>query len=228
MKFEGLESMETLTSRRGRTAAAGTLLAAAALLLTACNSSSSSAAAAGPASSSATASATGSASAGAPAAATGTVSPAAVSSSSAAALGGAAMQSAADTFLAPGQDVKGAALFKPACVNTYGCALSGDSTAFLYKMTWTTWSASEAVGTGTYKIDSCNPNCAAGTVYPVATVITLTNPVRVCSASGTRWFWSHASFTYPNGLPKALQGSNAPQNPWTFSSVTAAAGQGCS
>jgi hypothetical protein len=229
-KFEGLESMETLTSRRGRSVAAGTLLAAAALLLTACNSSSSPAAAAGPASSSATAPATASASGPATSsvpAATGTVSPAAVSSSSAAAPGGAAMQSAADTFLAEGQDVKGTALFKPACVNTYGCALSGDSTAFLYKMTWTTWSASEAVGTGAYKIDSCNPNCAAGTVYAVATVITLTSPVRVCSAAGTRWFWSHASFTYPNGLPKALQGSNAPQNPWTFSPVTAAAGQGC-
>jgi hypothetical protein len=227
-KFEGLESMETFTRRRVRTAAAGTLLAAAALLLSACNSSSSSAAAEGPASSaaaSATASASGPASAPP---STGTVSsPTAVSSASAAAPGGAAIQSAADTFLAAGQDVKGTALFKPACVHTYGCALSGDSTAFLYKMTWTTWSASEAIGTGTYKIDGCNPNCAAGTVYPVPAVITLTDPVRVCSAAGTRWFWSHAAFNFPNGLPKALQGSNAPQNPWTFSSVAAAAGQGC-
>jgi hypothetical protein len=137
------------------------------------------------------------------------------------------MQSATDTFLAEGQDVNGTALFKPACVSTYGCALSGDSTGFLYKMTWTTWSAAEAVGTGTYRIDSCNPNCAAGKVYPVATVITLTDPVRVCSSAGTRWFWSHASFKFPAGLPTALQGSNGPQNPWTFSSVTAAANQGC-
>jgi hypothetical protein len=137
------------------------------------------------------------------------------------------MQSATDTFLAEGQDVNGTALFKPACVGTYGCALSGDSTGFLYKMTWTTWSAAEAVGTGTYRIDDCNPNCAGGQVYPVATVITLTDPVRVCSSAGTRWFWSHASFKFPSGLPKALQGGNGPQNPWTFSSVTAAANQGC-
>jgi len=94
-------------------------------------------------------------------------------------------------------------------------------------MTWRTWSASSAVGSGTYKIDDCNPNCASAHVYPVDTVITLTNPVKVCSKSGTRWFWSRASFTYPNGLPKALQGSNAPQNPWTFSSVISAAQQSC-
>jgi hypothetical protein len=137
------------------------------------------------------------------------------------------MQSATDTFLAESQDVNGTALFKPACVSTYGCALSGDSTGFLYKMTWTTWSAAEAVGTGTYRIDDCNPNCAAGQVHPVATMITLTDPVRVCSSAGTRWFWSHASFKFLVGLPPALQGSNAPQNPWTFSSVTAAANQGC-
>jgi hypothetical protein len=217
--------METLRSRKGRSVAAGTLLAATALLLTACSSSGSSAASGGASSpaASATASATASAPASAPAS-----TPATPTAMASASPGGAAMQSATDTFLAEGQDVNGTALFKPACVSTYGCALSGDSTGFLYKMTWTTWSASEAVGTGTYRIDSCNPNCAAGKVYPVATVITLTDPVRVCSSAGTRWFWSHASFTFPSGLPTALQGSNGPQNPWTFSSVTSAANQGCS
>jgi hypothetical protein len=216
--------METLTSRRGRSVAAGTLLAATALLATACSSSGSTAASGAPSSPAASATASASAVASGPASAPASTptTPAAVASP-----GGAAMQSATDTFLAQGQDVNGTALFKPACVSTYGCALSGDSTGFLYKMTWTTWSAAEAVGTGTYRIDSCNPNCAAGQVYPVATVITLTDPVRVCSSAGTRWFWSHASFTFPSGLPTALQGSNGPQNPWTFSSVTAAANQGC-
>jgi hypothetical protein len=218
--------METLTSRRGLSVAAGTLLAATGLLLTACSSSGSSAASGGVSSpaASATVSVTASASAPASTPASAPATPTAVASAPA---GGAAMQSATDTFLAQGQDVNGTALFKPACVSTYGCALSGDSTGFLYKMTWTTWSAAEAVGTGTYRIDSCNPNCAAGQVYPVATVITLTDPVRVCSASATRWFWSHASFKFPAGLPTALQGSNGPQNPWSFSSVTAAANQGC-
>jgi hypothetical protein len=132
----------------------------------------------------------------------------------------------ADTFLAPEQSLNAALLHEPAC-GGFGCALSGDSTAFLASMKWTTWSGTEAVGAGTYKLDDCNPDCAGGHVYSVATVVTLSQPVKVCSASGTRWVWSHASFTFPHGLPKALQGDNAPQNPWTFSGLITAAHQTC-
>jgi hypothetical protein len=135
-------------------------------------------------------------------------------------------QIAASTFLAEGQDLNGKLLFMPAC-NGFGCALSGDSTSFLSKMTWSTWSATEAVGKGTYKIDGCNPDCAAGPIYPVATVVTLSHPVKVCSSAGNRWVWTEASFRYPDGLPKALQGGNRPANPWVFSAVVAAARQSC-
>jgi len=129
------------------------------------------------------------------------------------------------TFLAQAQDINGTALYRPACNS--GCPLSGDSTAILDKMSWRTWSATEAVGTGTYKLDACNPNCAAGPVYSVATVVTLSNPVKVCSSSGTRRFWTRASFKFPAGLPKALQGGSAPENPWVFSTVASAAQQSC-
>jgi hypothetical protein len=132
----------------------------------------------------------------------------------------------AATFLAAGQNLNGTLLHEPAC-GGYGCALSGDSTAFLSNMTWTTWSGTKAVGTGAYKLDDCQPNCAAGTVHAVSVVVTLSQPVKVCSSSGTRWVWSHASFTFPDGLPEALQGQNAPQNPWTFTPLIAAAQQTC-
>jgi hypothetical protein len=132
----------------------------------------------------------------------------------------------ASTFLAPGQDINSTALHEPACHS--GCPLSGDSTAILSAMKWSVWSATEAVGTGTYKLDDCNPNCAAGVVSDVATVVTLSQPVKVCSPAGTRWFWSRASFTFPHGLPKSLQGDAAPQNPWVFSSVVTTAKQSCS
>ena len=130
------------------------------------------------------------------------------------------------TFLAAAQSLNGTLLREPAC-GGFGCALSGDSTAFLFHMTWTTWSGSEAVGTGSYKLDDCNPDCAGGHVYSVATVVTLSQPVKVCSSSGPRWVWTHASFNFPHGLPKALQGPNAPQNPWTFSPLITAAQQTC-
>jgi hypothetical protein len=132
---------------------------------------------------------------------------------------------ASSTFLAQGQDINGTVLHMPVCDS--GCALSGDSTAILDKMTWNTWSGSEAVGTGTYELDGCNPNCAAGSVYKVPAVVTLSNPVKACSSSGTRYFWTRATFQFPDGLPAALQGESAPQNPWVFSPVATAAQQSC-
>jgi hypothetical protein len=201
-------------------------LAGIAVLLTACNSSTSPAAASAsstpvtvsiPSTQSTTATPAGSAgSPSAPASSPGTP----------ASPGVAGSPVGADVFLAAAQDINGTLLHEPAC-GGFGCALSGDSTAFLANMTWNTWSGAEAVGTGTYKVDDCNPNCAAGHVYPVATVVTLSQPVKVCSSPGTHWVWSHASFAFPDGLPTALAGQNAPQNPWTFSSLIAAAQQSC-
>ncbi len=201
--LKGWKSVWTSDSRRAGQAAVWAAVAAAALLVTACSSSASSAA-------SSAASTAGTPSSGSPAVLS-SVTPS---------------KTRASTFLAEGQEINGTALYEPAC-GGYGCALSGDSTAFLYHMKWATWSATEAVGTGTYKLDDCRPNCAAGTVYPVATVVTLSQPVKACFSSGTRWFWSHASFTFPDGLPKALQGQDSPQNPWTFDTVVAAARQSC-
>jgi hypothetical protein len=212
-------------SGKARQVVAGGGLVCVALLVTACGSSNSSTAAPTPnAASSTTAPATA---AGSPSVSGPAPGAPAVSSPATASASVSLAQTAANTFLAPAQDTTQTPLYKPAC-DGYGCALSGDSTAFLYRMKWSTWSATQAVGTGTYKLDACNPSCAAGPVYPVATVVTLSQPVKVCSSPGTHWVWSHASFTFPDGLPKALlQGQDAPQNPWTFSSLVTAAQQSC-
>jgi hypothetical protein len=218
--------MSTAKSRRARQLSAGVVLAGFALLVPACSSSASSPAAT-----------TASAPAGSPVpissltsgAASGPAAVPSAAESSAAAVPSASPSSVAgtgsSTFLAEGQDVNGTAVHEPACSS--GCPLSGDSTAILSAMTWSVWSATEAAGTGTYKLDDCHPNCAAGVVSNVATVVTLSRPVKVCSAAGTRWFWSKASFTFPKGLPKSLQGDGAPQNPWVFSNVVTAAQQSC-
>ena len=204
-----------------RAAAGAGFGCAALLLMTACGSPGSTSAA----------SATGSAPASTvPVAPTVTVSSAPASSAAPASAAAASpAASAAVTgsgiYLAAGQDVHGVAWHEPACAS--GCVLSGDSTAILQDMTWSAWSATRAVGSGTYKVDACNPSCAAGPVYPVAAVITLSQPVKFCSASGSRWYWSRAVFAYPHGLPKALQGASAPKSPWVFSTLVSAASQSC-
>jgi hypothetical protein len=215
---------------RPRQVAAWASLAGIAVLLTACNSSTSSAASSASSTpvtvstpSTPSAPGTGVAPAG-PAGSSGA--PASSPGTPVSAPGVAASAPAADVFLAAAQDINGTLLHEPAC-GGFGCALSGDSTAFLANMTWNTWSGTEAVGTGTYKVNDCRPNCAAGHVYPVAMVVTLSQPVRVCSPAGVRWVWSHASFAFSHGLPAALQGQNAPQNPWAFSALIAAAQQSC-
>jgi hypothetical protein len=219
--------MSTANSRRARQLSAGVALAGFALLVPACSSSASSPAAttaSAPAGSPVPISSLPSGAASAPAA----VPSSAVSSNAAvpsASPSSVAAGTGSSTFLAEGQDINGTALHEPACSS--GCPLSGDSTAILSAMTWSVWSATEATGTGIYKLDDCNPNCAAGVVSNVATVVTLSQPVKVCSAAGTRWFWSKASFTFPKGLPKSLQGDGAPQNPWVFSNVVTAAQQSC-
>jgi hypothetical protein len=190
--------MVTTNARRARRVAGWAGVVCAALLATACNSDST---------------------AGGPV--TGPTTPPSSVSATAPATG----PTANTTFLAQGQDINGTVLHMPVC--TSGCALSGDSTAFLDKMTWNSWSGSTAVGTGTYELNGCNPNCAAGPLHKVPTVVTLSNPVKDCSSSGTRYFWTRATFRFPDGLPKALQGENAPQNPWVFSPVVTAAQQSC-
>jgi len=221
--------VEITKLRRSRQIASWASLACVAVLLTACNSSTSSAGSspAGTAGAVSTPGTSGPITGPTtPPSAPGTPGPVTGPATPPSSPGLAAAPTGAGTFLAAAQDLNGTLLHEPAC-GGYGCALSGDSTAFLSRMTWTTWSGSEAVGTGRYKLDDCNPDCAGGHVYSVATVVTLSQPVKVCSSSGTRWVWSHASFAFPNGLPAPLRGQNAPQNPWTFSGLIAASQQSC-
>jgi len=131
--------------------------------------------------------------------------------------------SGADVYLAESQDVRGTTAHAPGC--QAGCPLSGDGTTVLWDMTWPTWTGGQAVGTGTEKIDGCDPNCAAGPEYAVAVTVTFSQPARDCALG--KWFWTYATFTWPNGLPSALTGASAPTNPWDFTQVKAEATQSC-
>jgi hypothetical protein len=131
--------------------------------------------------------------------------------------------SGADVYFAESQDVRGTTAHAPGC--QAGCPLSGDGTTVLWDMTWPTWTGSEAVGTGTEKIDGCDPNCAAGPEYSVKVTVTFSQPARDCALG--KWFWTYATFTWPDGLPPALTGDSAPTNPWDFTQVKAEATQSC-
>ena len=131
--------------------------------------------------------------------------------------------SGADVYFAESQDVRGTTAHAPGC--QVGCPLSGDGTTVLWDMTWPTWTGGEAVGTGTERIDGCDPNCAAGPEYSVKVTVTFSQPARDCALG--EWFWTYATFTWPDGLPPALTGDSAPTNPWDFTQVKAEATQSC-
>jgi hypothetical protein len=131
---------------------------------------------------------------------------------------GAARPAGATVYFAESGTVTGPALFEPSC--GAGCLLTGDSTAALFNMTWPTWNATKAVGTGTEKLDNCTPNCASGKLEAVAVEVTFSKPVtETCAGGGTRTYWTRASFTWPDGLPADLSSGGGPTNPMVYPGI---------
>jgi hypothetical protein len=67
------------------------------------------------------------------------------------------------------------------------------------KISWSTWTATGASGTGTSDINSCNPSCAQAPVKLVPTTITLSAPVngQFTQMTETR-DGKTTSYTYPS------------------------------
>ena len=50
--------------------------------------------------------------------------------------------------------------------------------------------------------------------------VTFSQPVKAaCSPGSARLYWTRASFSWPDGLPAALSGQNAPLNPFTYPEI---------
>ena len=128
-------------------------------------------------------------------------------------------------YLAEGGSVGGQVVRAPACRT--GCQLSGDGTTSLWDMTWQRWNSTAAAGTGTEKLDDCTPDCATGTLHPVRVAVTLSKPAMVCVSGAGRWFWTRVSFTWPDGLPPAFSGGNAPLNPFDYQDISAQSAKTC-
>ena len=126
---------------------------------------------------------------------------------------------AGQVYFAESGDVSGTVVYEPACQS--GCELSGDGTTALWNMTWSAWNATEAVGSGTEKLDDCTPSCAAGTLHAVPVTVTFTKPVKASCDGVTRLYWTSVSFAWPAGLPAVFSGQNAPVNPFTYPGISA-------
>lgn len=164
----------------------------------------------------------GSVSSGAPGAA---ASPSYISTVVGVAASGPGAPAGTTVYLAEGASVTGRMLHAPRC--QAGCQLSGDSTAWLYNMTWPTWNSAVAIGAGTEKLDDCTPDCAAGTPHAVPVLVTLSKPVMVCVSGKGTWYWTQATFSWPGGLPAAVSGANAPVSPFGYPGITAEAATTC-
>jgi hypothetical protein len=64
-------------------------------------------------------------------------------------------------------------------------------------MTWQSWGAAEAVGTGTANVNDCSPACAGGGYITAPVIVTLSSPMQC----GTTWFWSKAVWHFPGSIP---------------------------
>lgn len=56
-------------------------------------------------------------------------------------------------------------------------ALSGDGGNVVRDISWSSWTATGATGTGRWGYDACVPNCAQGTVTTYAATLRLSEPV---------------------------------------------------
>ncbi|MCX2929583.1 hypothetical protein ORI20_04810 [Mycobacterium sp. CVI_P3] len=81
----------------------------------------------------------------------------------------------------------------------YGC----DSTSIMENMTWSTWGADGATGTGTDNAVRCQPNCAQGPHLYNPIVVHAWNPAPAdkpgCPANAR--FYTDVTVAYPAGVP---------------------------
>jgi hypothetical protein len=68
----------------------------------------------------------------------------------------------------------------------------GSSAPFVNDLSWSTWRATYAAGTGEYVVNSCEPDCAAGNTTDYPANIVLSNP------GSTTWgtLFTQAKITY--------------------------------
>jgi hypothetical protein len=75
----------------------------------------------------------------------------------------------------------------------------GDGGVWLSKLKWSSWSGSQASGSGSYNANDCKPDCAAGHVHSYPVKVTLSK-VKTCPSQTSRAF-KQAALTYTGTRP---------------------------
>jgi hypothetical protein len=91
------------------------------------------------------------------------------------------------------QQVCGPALERPSVLST-----SCDGTGVLENMRWSAWTSSYAQGTGVFRGQSCDPDCASGQVRHYDVSVRLDMPT---NEGKNGWLWDRMTLDFPNGSP---------------------------
>ena len=95
---------------------------------------------------------------------------------------------------------------------TLACA---DGNSYLSHLSWSSWTASSATGTGTQMINDCVPYCAKGTFRRYPAHVTFWRSEPVPNHPGQRYF-SRVTLAYPGARPPAYSGGKQVSGPKTW------------
>ncbi len=76
----------------------------------------------------------------------------------------------------------------------------GDAGIWLSKLKWSSWSSTQASGTGVYNANDCTPNCASGHIKSGPVKVTLSKP-KTCPSQANPAF-RQVALTYTGTRPK--------------------------
>ena len=96
---------------------------------------------------------------------------------------------------------------------TLACA---DGNSSLTHLSWSSWTATSATGTGTQVINECVPYCAAGKFRSYPAKVTFWRSEPVPNHAG-QWYFSRVTLRYPAARPPAYSGGKQVNGPasWT-------------
>jgi hypothetical protein len=80
----------------------------------------------------------------------------------------------------------------------------GDANFYFTNLSWSSWNAKHAIGSGIATVNDCKPNCAAGEFHTYRSTITLSRP-KSCAGGQrefTRMAWRFPA-TFPAGIGRA-------------------------